>query len=119
MDRDLIVGESYFMVTYPDPSMSAPIVITYTYLGKDPEGIEEDEPGPQYYFRYLPAFQSEIDEVHENASENDGWMDVFPNLFSGWGERVPTSFSQEKLRGFNTLEGLIEELTRVRDGRRP
>ena len=60
--NELVVGDTYFMVTYSDSAMSTPIVITYTYLGKDPDDIERDEPGTQYYFRYLPSFQSETDE---------------------------------------------------------
>lgn len=108
---DLIVGQSCFMVTYPDTSMCTPIVVTYKYLGQDPELVEEDEVGPHYYFRYLPAFQSEDDKDDENAAQ---WAEVFPDSFSGWGESAPTVFSQEKLSGLETLDGLIEELMRVR-----
>ena len=114
-ENDLVVGDTYFMVTYPDSAMCTPIVITYTYLGKNPEDIEEDDPGPRYYFRYLPAFQSEWDHDYDEDADAYDWTDVFPDLFSGWGERVPTSFSEEKLEGFNTVDGLIEELIRVRD----
>lgn len=109
---DLVIGKTYFMVTYSDSGMCTPIVITYRYLGRDPEGVEEDEPGPHYYFRYLPAFQSEADE--EDPRNNSAWAEVFPDGFSGWGERSPTSFSQEKLSGFESLDGLIAELIRVR-----
>jgi hypothetical protein len=109
---DLIVGSTYFMVTYPDSLMSTPIVITYRYLGQNPAGLEEDEPGPHYYFRYLPAFQSESDE--DDAKDVSAWSEVFPDGFSGWGETAPTSFSQEKLSGFESLDGLVEELIRVR-----
>jgi len=108
---DLIVGGTYFIVMYPDSLMCTPIVITYRYLGQA-EGLEEDEPGPHYYFRYLPAFQSESDE--DDAKNVSAWADVFPDGFSGWGESAPTSFSQDKLSGFESLDGLIEELVRVR-----
>jgi hypothetical protein len=114
---DLVVGNTYFMVTYPDPGMSAPIVITYRYLGRDPEGVEEDEPGPHYYFRYLPAFQYEADE--EALRSTSAWSEVFPQGFSGWGESSPTSFSQEKLAGFESLDGLIAELMKVRTRSEP
>jgi hypothetical protein len=76
---DLVVGNTYFMVTYPDPGMSAPIVITYRYLGRDPEGVEEDEPGPHCYFRYLPAFQYEADE--EALRSTSAWSEYFPRDF--------------------------------------
>jgi hypothetical protein len=107
---DLIVGNTYFMVTYPDSGMFAPVVITYKYLGQDPDGVEEDDPGPHFYFRYLPAFEYESDEDGENSS---GWAEVFPDGFSGWGDSAPTSFSEEKLSRFESLDGLIEELIRV------
>ena len=109
---DLVVGDMYFMVTYTDPGMSAPIVITYRYLGRDPEGVEEDEPGPHYYFRYLPAFQSEPNQ--DEAQSISGWAEIFPDGFSGCGESSPTSFSEEKLAGFETLDSLIAELMKVR-----
>jgi hypothetical protein len=115
-ETDLIVGETYFMVTYADSSMRTPIIITYTYLGKDPDDVEKDEPGPHYYFRYLPAFRRHSDEEDGEGDTYAGaWASVFPNLFSGWGESVPTTFSEEKLEGFNTLAGLIDELMRARD----
>src|SRR5262245_52583433 len=105
------------MVTYPDSSMETPIIISYRFLGRDPEGVEQDSPGSHYYFRRLPPFQS-ADEDDESRSLAAGWEDVFPGAFSGWGERFPSSFSEEKLRGFITLDGLIEELGTVRARRR-
>ena len=114
--NQLEVGQTYFMVTYPDPSMVTPIIITYRFLGKDPEGVQHDDAGSHYYFRCLPPFQAadEDDEVRALAA---GWEEVFPGAFGGWGERFPSSFPEEKLRGLNTLEGLIEELGTIR-GRR-
>jgi hypothetical protein len=126
-ENDLIVGGTY---TYADSEICTPIVITYTYLGKEPEDIEQgepgagyyftedieqDEPGTRYCFRYLPASQSDPEQDDDEDADAYDWGDVFPNLLSGWGERVPTSFSKEKLEEFNAVDGLIEELIRVRD----
>src|SRR5215469_15098122 len=99
--QDLVVGNAYFMVTYPDTSMRVPIIITYIYLGTNPEHVDEDEPGPHHYFRYLPAFMNECEE--EDGEVAAAWETVFPGLFSGWGESVPTTFSEKKLEGFHTL----------------
>jgi hypothetical protein len=107
--EDLRVGNTYFMVTYPAPD--TPIVMTYRYLGRDPEGVEEDDPGPHYYFRYLPPFEYDADE--DDPTDISPWAEVFPDGFSGWGESSPTSFSEEKLSGFESLNGLIAELVRV------
>lgn len=106
---DLVVGESYFMVTYPEPDLAIPIVITYRYLGANLGSEGEPGGGTQYYFRYLPAFQLEEDLA---AS---GWREMFPDLFAGWGESAPTSFDREKLAGFCTLDGLVAELSSIRD----
>jgi hypothetical protein len=115
--KQLKVGETYFMVTYPDPSMATPIIITYRFLGQDPEGVQQDGPGSHYYFRCLPPFHlaDQDDEIRALAA---GWDEVFPGAFQGWGESFPSSFPEEKLRGLNTLEGLIAELgsTRARHG---
>jgi len=92
--------------------MFTPVVITYKYLGQDPDGVGEEEPGPHFYFRYLPAFEYESDEDEENSS---GWAEVFPDGFSGSGDSAPTSFTEEKLSGFESLDGLIEELIRARN----
>jgi hypothetical protein len=110
----LVVGESYFMVTYPDPSMATPIVITYRYLGKDPEGVAQDEPGSHYYFRCLPPFQPAQEDDEELRSLAAGWDEAFPGAFTGWGEHFPSSFPAAKLAGLNTLDGLIQELTTIR-----
>ena len=110
--NDLVVGDNYFMVTYPDTPMCTPIVLTYTYLGQDPDGVQEDEPGSHFYFRHLPAFHYENDQ--DDAQHASDWAQVFPDTFSGWGESVPTSFSEDKLCGIETIDGLIEELMRAR-----
>ena len=105
--EELVIGATYFMVTYPDPSLLTPVVISYRYLGKDLGDPEEES--PQYYFRYLPAFQE------EGAEPELGWRAAFPELFRGWGADVPTSFAESKLEGFVTIDGLLSELSELRD----
>jgi len=117
--NQLVVGGAYFMVTYPDPAMATPIIITYRYLGRDPAGVQHDQPGSHYYFRYLPAFQPTADGNDDDQALGAGWEEVFPGAFSGWGESVPSSFPEDKLRGLNTLDGLIEELTAIRGKKAP
>ncbi len=111
---ELKPGATYFMVTYPGPTMDVPVVISYTFLGIAPPSLQEDEPGPHYYFRHLPAF-SYVEEAEERTEE-DNWAEVFPKTWFAWGERFPTSFSEEKVKGFLTLDGLINELGKVRKG---
>jgi hypothetical protein len=110
---ELIVGDTYFMVTYPDATMETPVILTYRFLGKDPDGIQDEEPGPHYYFRYLPAFRYDDDEA-ERRQIDSGWEVAFPGAFGGWGESVPTSFSEEKVQSLNTLDSLIQELIAIR-----
>jgi hypothetical protein len=93
--------------------MATPIVITYRYLGQDPEGVAQESAGSHYYFRCLPPFQPAEDD-DETKALAAGRDEVFPGAFSGWGERFPSSFPAEQLAGLSTLDGLIEELTSVR-----
>ena len=104
--EELEIGATYFMVTYPDEV--SPVVISYRYLGTDLAGIAEDP--QQFYFRYLPAFQEEGDEELDQP-----WREMHPSLFQGWGEGFPTSFPQPKVDELCDLEGLISELSSIRD----
>jgi hypothetical protein len=117
--KRLTVGELYFAVTYPEPTMDTPIIITYRFLGKDPEGVEQDVPGSHYYFRCLPPFQSAAEDDEEVRSLAPGWAEVFPGAFAGWGERVPSSLTEDHVRGLSTLDGVIEELAALRSRRGP
>jgi len=107
-EQELVVGETYFMVTYPDSSMRTPIIITYEYLGKNLLDSEDENPAP-YYFRCLPAF------LPESTSAGADWSEKFPELFRDWGEDVPTAFQADKLEGFCTIEGLVADLAKLRD----
>ncbi len=83
-EQELVVGETYFMVTYPDPSMRTPIIITYKYLGKNLGGSEGEDPAP-YYFRCLPAFQPEATSGGADRSE-------VPELFMSGVKITPRPF---------------------------
>lgn len=53
---ELIIGRSYFQVTYPDPELTKPIIITYEYLGEETYKTEEGKEETGYLFKYHPAF---------------------------------------------------------------
>jgi len=91
---DLIPTGTYFMVTYPEASLTVPIVITCEYLGKDIHGPPKAGEESGYYFRYLPAFRYEVDGELDDA---------------------PVFFPEAKLAGIHDLAGLIRELNEVRE----
>jgi hypothetical protein len=101
---DLDIGGTYFMLTFPDAELATPVVLSYRYLGKD---LLAPAPSPQYYFRYLPPFES------ESGPSEGRWTRLFPHLFSGWGEPEPTVFDAEKVQALLDLRGLIRELEAV------
>jgi len=82
------------MVTYPDASLSSPIVITYKYLGKDIHGAPENIAESGYYFQYLPAFRYDDDDHSIDA---------------------PTLFAESQLKGISDIDGLLSELAQVRE----
>lgn len=104
---NLKTGATYFMVTYPDNARCTPIILTYIYLGKDLNGVEEGAV-PRYFFRYIPAFS--VADGDQNP-----WTKLFPDLFKGYGETVPTVFAEEQLLGFRSIDDLIGELVSLRD----
>ena len=52
----LVVGQAYFMATYPDRELRKPIIITYEYLGKDIHGTPVNPADSGYHFKFLPPF---------------------------------------------------------------
>ena len=80
--RDLVVGMVYFMVTYPDASLTSPVVLTYRYLGKNLVQTHERD-AEEYYFRFLPPFSAN----DPPATGSGVGRTVYPDLFSGWGEK--------------------------------
>ena len=92
-EAQLKVEEVYFLVTYADPQLRKPVVITYEYVGSG----TSDEDGQQVFmFRYLPAF----------------WYSDEPD-----GSRVddgPILLPAAQLIDIVDLEGLIERLQRIK-----
>ena len=88
----LVVGQAYFMVTYPGAGLTTPVVISYKYLGT--EKIESPTNGNEtwYAFQYLPAFWYE-DEPPEGET---------------------TIYTEQQLAKLSDINGLIDELSRVR-----
>ena len=88
----LVIGQAYFMVTYPGVSLTTPVVISYKYLG--PMEIESPSNGTEIWhaFEYLPAFRYD-DEPPEDET---------------------TLYSEQQLAKLSDISGLIEELSCVR-----
>lgn len=76
------------MVTYPDPTLRVPIVITYEFI----RGGTFDDGDPAYIFKYLPAFQ-----------------------YEGEPEEEPVAIPPETIRGMVDLDGLILELQGIKN----
>jgi len=91
--NELVVGRAYFMVTYKDPGMGRPIVISYQYLGKDINGEPLDPPESGYYFKFLAPFHYCESEAEPDPCDTRHW------------------FNEAQLSGLCDLSGLIEELS--------
>lgn len=92
--QDLIVGEAYFQFTFQRAKFRKPIILSYEYVEQaKPEGGYFEE---GYVFRYLPAFQYEME---------DGEM--FP------GDDEETFFTPKQIESLVDLQGLIHELTYI------
>ena len=101
--EDLRIGELYFGIGYEDPRLMRPVIITYEYLGQDVHGAPEDpDDSDQYYFKYLPAFRPE--------EEIEGVALPIESRF----EEIAHAFKEEHLAGLCNLDGLVEELTNLR-----
>ncbi len=104
----LKVGETYFLVTYPDVSLTIPIVLSYCYLGINLVANAEHQGESEFFFQFLPPFKT--DQVDDPTIR---WRKEFPGLFKKWGESAPTTFSN--VSGFCDTGGLIAELEQVRE----
>src|SRR4026207_1111702 len=91
---DLIPGQPYFMITFPDPQMRKPIIISYEFVEK--ATIEEGYVEEGFVFRYMPAFQYEME---------DGEM--FPD------KEELTLLSAESIESLVDISGLISELQKI------
>jgi hypothetical protein len=96
--KDLVSGEVYFMITFPDPEMQKPIIITYQYVRQAAVNEKNLEEG--FIFKYLPAFRYEMD---------DGEM--FPD------DKKLIILPFEEIESLVDLSGLILELNKVRESR--
>ena len=94
---ELIIGHTYFQVTYPDPELTKPIIITYEYLGEEEYENEEGETETGYLFKYHPAF------TYEDEGETRKL------------EKYPVSFSEEQAIGLSNMREMITELSEVVD----
>ena len=88
-DENLIIGNVYFMVTYPDVSLSKPIIITYEYIGKNRLDEPAENIGYVYLFKYLPAFRY---ENHEECLRPD---------------EVPTMFTEAQLEKLGDIKDCL------------
>jgi hypothetical protein len=120
-ERELVVGLTYFTVTYPDPTFTTPIVLSYKYLGRDIYPVDPEDPGAsvtaresEFFFRFLPPFKYEDVMAEESDQFGTPWRTLHPELFSGHGDAIPTSFTKDQLRGLLTIDGLVAELTEVK-----
>ena len=55
MTQEFVVDQPYFRVTYEKALY--PVVITFNYLGKNLRGEPVDPSDPEFFFRFIPAFQ--------------------------------------------------------------
>jgi len=65
--EQLVIGHCYFDITYPDATLTKPIISSYEYVG---EG--EPEPGQGiteqcYLFKFHPKYKSEDPDAIENG----------------------------------------------------
>ena len=89
--EELVEGQTYFVVTYPDPAMTKPIIASYEYIGT---GELTDEAGTTVHvFRHMPKF-------HSVETDSPAVDRVF--------------FPTDQLRDMNDIDGLMAELTEVR-----
>ena len=85
----LTKGQFYFSVSYPDSSLTKPIIASYEYVGEEildnDHGINEKH----YLFKFHPVYKSEDEDAIENAL---------------------IAYTKSQLLGLKNLEGLMVEL---------
>jgi hypothetical protein len=65
--EQLIIGHCYFDITYPDATLTKPIISSYEYVG---EGNLESEPEGSkmhYLFKFHPKYKSDDPDAIENG----------------------------------------------------
>jgi hypothetical protein len=98
---DLKKGSVYFMVTYEDPGLCRAITLSYEYLGRDPYGEPVDPSESGFYFKYLSAFR--LDDAAGSGASIEGEI-----------AQVPYCCTEEQLKSFLDIDGLIAELNELR-----
>ena len=70
----LIVGETYFHVSYVDHDMTIPIVSSLTFIGKN---LLDDEVST-LYFQDVESYRAGIRITDENPDLDSGWFETWP-----------------------------------------
>lgn len=91
-ESDLVVGGLYFMVTYQDPKMTRPIILTFEFEGTKIHDHQDAET-PTYYFDFQPPF-------HSVPESDDPTMHFF---------------SKRDVESIVDIAGLVRELEGCRD----
>ena len=65
--EQLVTGHCYFDITYPDATLTKPIISSYEYVGEgelesEPEGSEK-----HYLFKFHPKYKSDDPDAIENG----------------------------------------------------
>ena len=63
----LVVAHCYFDITYPDATLTKPIIATYEYVGEDELGSDQGKPERHYLFKFHPKYKSEDPDAIENG----------------------------------------------------
>ena len=63
----LVVGHCYFDITYPDATLTKPIIATYEFVGEDQLKSDQGEPEHDYLFKFHPKYKSEDPDAIENG----------------------------------------------------
>jgi hypothetical protein len=65
--KDLIVGESYFVVGFVDRNLTIPSISTFVYLGYGALGVES---AGQYCFQDAQSAITDIEDANEQSEKN-------------------------------------------------
>ncbi|HEX9626175.1 MAG TPA: hypothetical protein VGA00_04495 [Acidiferrobacterales bacterium] len=63
----LVVGHCYFDITYPDATLTKPIIATYEYVGEDELESDQGEGEQHFLFKFHPKYKSEDPDAIENG----------------------------------------------------
>ncbi|MGO4703281.1 hypothetical protein [Dyella sp. 2RAB6] len=70
----LIIGETYFHVSYIDHAMTIPMMSTLTYIGKN---LLDDEVNT-LYFQDVESYRAGLRITDENPEPDSGWFESWP-----------------------------------------